>query len=84
MIWIGLDVCLLVIFFLCLGRAIKAQSKEEASIPPPVGDAFTNSTIKHLLLPVIDRNPYLSEGTRQVLLLHPTTLLHFSRERNVL
>ncbi|KAJ4887528.1 hypothetical protein Rs2_27276 [Raphanus sativus] len=47
------------------GRAIKAKSKEEASLPPPVGDAFTNSTIKHLLLPVIDRNPYLSEGTRQ-------------------
>ncbi|KAL0692144.1 hypothetical protein Bca4012_059324 [Brassica carinata] len=41
------------------GAAIKAQSKE-ASLP----FAFTTS-IKHLLLPVIDRNPYLSEGTRQ-------------------
>ncbi|CAH8354093.1 unnamed protein product [Eruca vesicaria subsp. sativa] len=40
------------------GSAIKAQSKETSA-----GDAFTN--IKHLLLPVIDRNPYLSEGTRQ-------------------
>ncbi|ESQ31082.1 hypothetical protein EUTSA_v10004913mg [Eutrema salsugineum] len=39
----------------------KAQSKEAgASV---VGDTFSN--LKHLLLPVIDRNPYLSEGTRQ-------------------
>ncbi|KAJ0234382.1 Cell wall integrity/stress response component [Hirschfeldia incana] len=44
------------------GRAIKAQSSKEANLPP-AGDAF--SSIKHLLLPVIDRNPYLSEGTRQ-------------------
>jgi len=27
-------------------------------------DAFTE--FKHLLLPITDRNPYLSEGTRQV------------------
>ncbi|CAA7056994.1 unnamed protein product [Microthlaspi erraticum] len=39
----------------------KAQSKEgEVS---PVGDTLSN--LKHLLLPVIDPNPYLSEGTRQ-------------------
>ncbi|KAH0833772.1 hypothetical protein BRARA_B03986 [Brassica rapa] len=44
------------------GGAIKAQSKE-ASLPVGEGDALTS--IKHLLLPVIDRNPYLSEGTRQ-------------------
>lgn len=24
------------------------------------------SQVKHVLLPVLDRNPYLSEGTRQV------------------
>ncbi|CAH2043024.1 unnamed protein product [Thlaspi arvense] len=46
-----------------LRGAAKAQSKEaEAS---PVGDTFGFSNLKHLLLPVIDRNPYLSEGTRQ-------------------
>lgn len=28
-------------------------------------DAFAN--VKHVLLPITDRNPYLSEGTRQVL-----------------
>ncbi|XP_010550482.1 PREDICTED: uncharacterized protein LOC104821342 [Tarenaya hassleriana] len=39
----------------------KAQSREaEVS---PVEDTFSN--FKHLLLPVTDRNPYLSEGTRQ-------------------
>ncbi|KAH0849969.1 hypothetical protein HID58_095906 [Brassica napus] len=48
--------------FGCGGGAIKAQSKE-ASLPVGEGDALTS--IKHLLLPVIDRNPYLSEGTRQ-------------------
>lgn len=26
------------------------------------------SQVKHVLLPVLDRNPYLSEGTRQVCL----------------
>ncbi|EOA14028.1 hypothetical protein CARUB_v10027160mg [Capsella rubella] len=44
----------------------KAQSKEGEVSPVGVGvgdDAFSN--VKHLLLPVIDRNPYLSEGTRQ-------------------
>lgn len=30
-------------------------------------DAF--ASVKHVLLPVTDRNPYLSEGTRQVLFL---------------
>ncbi|KAF8049661.1 hypothetical protein N665_2159s0012 [Sinapis alba] len=42
-------------------KAIKAQSKEAT----PVGDIFTSLKHLHLLLPVIDRNPYLSEGTRQ-------------------
>jgi hypothetical protein len=44
---------------------VKAQAKEAEASPSPVGvgDAFSN--VKHLLLPVIDRNPYLSEGTRQ-------------------
>ncbi|KFK28268.1 hypothetical protein AALP_AA8G494700 [Arabis alpina] len=42
----------------------KAQSKEAGEVSPVVGgDLFSNP--KHLLLPVIDRNPYLSEGTRQ-------------------
>ncbi|XP_010484686.1 PREDICTED: uncharacterized protein LOC104762965 isoform X2 [Camelina sativa] len=42
-----------------LGVAARAQGEVSA-----VGDdAFSN--VKHLLLPVIDRNPYLSEGTRQ-------------------
>jgi len=30
-----------------------------------VADAFTD--VKHVLLPITDRNPYLSEGTRQVI-----------------
>ncbi|KAG7539562.1 hypothetical protein ISN44_As13g031900 [Arabidopsis suecica] len=41
----------------------KAQAKEAQGNPITVGDAFSN--VKHILLPVIDRNPYLSEGTRQ-------------------
>ncbi|CAL9245240.1 unnamed protein product [Arabidopsis halleri] len=41
----------------------KAQAKEAQGNPITEGDAFSN--VKHLLLPVIDRNPYLSEGTRQ-------------------
>ncbi|XP_010484687.1 PREDICTED: uncharacterized protein LOC104762965 isoform X3 [Camelina sativa] len=42
-------------------RGVAARAQGEVSA---VGDdAFSN--VKHLLLPVIDRNPYLSEGTRQ-------------------
>ncbi|KAH7566229.1 hypothetical protein ACOSP7_022609 [Xanthoceras sorbifolium] len=44
-----------------LGYKAKAKSQEsEISL---AADAFTS--FKHLLLPITDRNPYLSEGTRQ-------------------
>ncbi|XP_010547409.1 PREDICTED: uncharacterized protein LOC104819168 [Tarenaya hassleriana] len=47
--------------FRSVSHQAKSQSKEaEVS---PVADTFSN--FKHLLLPVTDRNPYLSEGTRQ-------------------
>ncbi|KAL1217073.1 hypothetical protein V5N11_021421 [Cardamine amara subsp. amara] len=50
--------------WVALKGGAKAQSKEaEVSPVVGVGDAFSN--LKHLLLPVIDRNPYLSDGTRQ-------------------
>ncbi|VFQ88179.1 unnamed protein product [Cuscuta campestris] len=39
---------------------VKAQISEGAT---SAADAFTN--FKHLLLPITDHNPYLSEGTRQ-------------------
>lgn len=42
--------------------AIKPQAA--ASGVNSVAEAFTE--FKHLLLPITDRNPYLSEGTRQV------------------
>ncbi|XP_010444837.1 PREDICTED: uncharacterized protein LOC104727429 [Camelina sativa] len=42
-------------------KGVAARAQGEVS--PVGGDAFSN--VKHLLLPVIDRNPYLSEGTRQ-------------------
>ncbi|KAI5684011.1 hypothetical protein M9H77_05239 [Catharanthus roseus] len=43
------------------GQKVKAKSQEpEVS---PVVDSF--GQFKHLLLPITDRNPYLSEGTRQ-------------------
>ncbi|KNA18197.1 hypothetical protein SOVF_073110 [Spinacia oleracea] len=41
---------------------IKAQGSE-FSVDSVAVDAFTH--FKHLLLPITDRNPYLSEGTRQ-------------------
>ncbi|XP_074294477.1 uncharacterized protein LOC141622326 [Silene latifolia] len=42
-------------------RCVKTQAQEsELSVAV---DAFTH--FKHLLLPITDRNPYLSEGTRQ-------------------
>ncbi|KAA3457563.1 UspA [Gossypium australe] len=45
-----------------VGHKAKAQAREsEVNIEP---DAFSH--FKHLLLPITDRNPYLSEGTRQL------------------
>ena len=41
-----------------------AKSKPQDSEVNLAAEAFTS--FKHLLLPVTDRNPYLSEGTRQV------------------
>ncbi|KAJ4714138.1 Rossmann-like alpha/beta/alpha sandwich fold containing protein [Melia azedarach] len=44
-----------------IGHRAKVKSQEsEVSL---AAEAFT--TFKHLLLPITDRNPYLSEGTRQ-------------------
>nr|DAD41692.1 TPA_asm: hypothetical protein HUJ06_016015 [Nelumbo nucifera] len=40
-----------------------ARAKEQESETSLAADAFTN--FKHLLLPITDRNPYLSDGTRQ-------------------
>lgn len=42
-----------------------ASVKAQASEASKAADAFTN--FKHVLLPITDRNPYLSEGSRQVL-----------------
>ncbi|MBA0590345.1 hypothetical protein Gorai_019057, partial [Gossypium raimondii] len=41
-------------------KAVPQPQDSEVSL---VADAFTH--FKHLLLPITDRNPYLSEGTRQ-------------------
>ncbi|KAK9285730.1 hypothetical protein L1049_024929 [Liquidambar formosana] len=41
----------------------KAKVKPQESEVSLAAEAFTN--FKHLLLPITDRNPYLSEGTRQ-------------------
>ncbi|KAJ9146928.1 hypothetical protein P3X46_029141 [Hevea brasiliensis] len=41
----------------------KAKAKAQESEVSLAADAFTH--FKHLLLPITDRNPYLSEGTRQ-------------------
>ncbi|MBA0653406.1 hypothetical protein Goklo_020585 [Gossypium klotzschianum] len=41
-------------------KAVPQPQDSEVSL---VTDAFTH--FKHLLLPITDRNPYLSEGTRQ-------------------
>ncbi|WOG97568.1 hypothetical protein DCAR_0416909 [Daucus carota subsp. sativus] len=43
--------------------AHKAKAKPQESEVSPAVDSF--SQFKHLLLPITDRNPYLSEGTRQ-------------------
>ncbi|KAF3678856.1 hypothetical protein P3S67_025330 [Capsicum chacoense] len=46
-----------------LSIAHKASVKAQASEASAAADAFTN--FKHVLLPITDRNPYLSEGSRQ-------------------
>jgi hypothetical protein len=44
-------------------NSVKAKAQEpEVSV---ASDAFTQ--FKHLLLPITDRKPYLSEGTKQVI-----------------
>ncbi|KAK7346318.1 hypothetical protein VNO80_20834 [Phaseolus coccineus] len=45
--------------------AHKAKAKPQEPEVSVAGDAFTE--FKHLLLPITDRNPYLSEGTRQAI-----------------
>lgn len=58
-------------------NSVKAKAQEpEVSVAT---DAFTQ--FKHLLLPITDRNPYLSEGTKQVSLYDALPLL-FSIELN--
>ncbi|KAF2306276.1 hypothetical protein GH714_016188 [Hevea brasiliensis] len=42
---------------------LQAKAKAQESEVSLAADAFTH--FKHLLLPITDRNPYLSEGTRQ-------------------
>jgi hypothetical protein len=42
--------------------SVRAEVNESGSVLAV--DAL--SQVKHVLLPVLDRNPYLSEGTRQV------------------
>uniref|UniRef100_A0A0R0FPW0 Uncharacterized protein n=1 Tax=Glycine max TaxID=3847 RepID=A0A0R0FPW0_SOYBN len=44
----------------------KAKAKPQEPEVTVASDAFTQ--FKHLLLPITDRNPYLSEGTRQLLM----------------
>ncbi|XP_073156402.1 uncharacterized protein [Henckelia pumila] len=46
-----------------LGPSVKVKSKPEESEASLEANTFTE--FKQLLLPVIDRNPYLSEGTKQ-------------------
>ncbi|KAL1332068.1 hypothetical protein HN51_060943 [Arachis hypogaea] len=43
----------------------KAKAKAQEPEVSAASDAFTQ--FKHLLLPITDRNPYLSEGTRQAI-----------------
>ncbi|KAK4393579.1 hypothetical protein Sango_1828700 [Sesamum angolense] len=48
----------------CLGRGVgQFKSKPEESEASPVAETFND--FKQLLLPVIDRHPYLTEGTKQ-------------------
>lgn len=45
-----------------------AQAEPQEPQVSTAADAITH--FKHLLLPIVDGNPYLSEGTRQVILTH--------------
>ncbi|XP_050229797.1 uncharacterized protein LOC126678925 [Mercurialis annua] len=47
-----------------LSRIVKTKAQESSAVNDNVAaDAFTH--FKHLLLPITDRNPFLSEGSRQ-------------------
>lgn len=46
-----------------LQRSPKVRANPQESNVIPVAESF--SQFKHLLLPITDRNPYLSDGTRQ-------------------
>ena len=48
-------------FIVC--KLLSAKAKQKESEVGVAEDAFN---FKHLLLPITDRNPYLSEGTIQV------------------
>ncbi|XP_010941340.3 uncharacterized protein, partial [Elaeis guineensis] len=50
-------------FSTCRGGQHRARAEMHESESALAVDAFAN--VKHVLLPVTDRNPYLSEGTRQ-------------------
>lgn len=51
-----------------LNQSVRAE-KNEAETVNDVQAVDALSSVKHVLLPVTNRNPYLSEGTRQVLFL---------------
>lgn len=55
------------VFFVWLPSAKVKSEESEAGLG---ADALTN--VKHLLLPITDHNPYLSEGTRQVIFFEAT------------
>ncbi|KAK4416447.1 hypothetical protein Salat_2470200 [Sesamum alatum] len=46
-----------------LRTSLQVKSKPEESEASPIAETFND--FKQLLLPVIDRNPYLTEGTKQ-------------------
>ncbi|XP_004509398.1 uncharacterized protein [Cicer arietinum] len=51
--------------FPSLRRIVKVKAKPKEPEVSVASDAFTQ--FKHLLLPITDRNPYLSEGTKQAI-----------------
>uniref|UniRef100_A0A804QKF5 Uncharacterized protein n=1 Tax=Zea mays TaxID=4577 RepID=A0A804QKF5_MAIZE len=51
-------------------HGVRAEVNESGSVLAV--DAL--SQVKHVLLPVLDRNPYLSEGTRQLLTINQRSL----------
>lgn len=67
-------------------KYVSARAQPQEADVSSAEDAFTG--FKHLLLPITDRNPYLSEGTRQVStdLLGPEgRLMHaLSRRNNII